>query len=156
MDRGTAQRLLGQLDGVTINGQVDEAVLQAAALWAAWGSPDKARQLLSRLIDWNNTVWTQVRAAAVLRGFDPVAALRLVEEARATIPSAAAAQGIMSQLHRESQLTAVALELASYDLGRAAAVARQKNDISWSLPDDDRYTVLARIAHLNLDAGNAD
>lgn len=156
VERATARHFLDRLESVTVDGLIDRAVLRAASLWAAWGSPDKAQRLLARLIAWNNTVWTKVRAAKVIGSFDVPSALRMIEEAYATIPPARPGQDEVSQLFREGDLETVALALARYDLGRAATVAREMANTSWSPPVSDRYTTLARIAHLNLDAGNVN
>jgi hypothetical protein len=156
VDPATAHHFLDRLEAADVNGLVDESLLHAAALWAAWGSSDKARRLLGRLTDWNNTVWTKIRAAAVLGEFDKAAALRMIEEAHTTIPSATAAYGLLSfsLSSREGDLETVALELAKYDLSRAEAIAREIDTVRWSMSVKDRYTTLARIAHLHLDAGN--
>ncbi len=154
--RATAVALLDLLDAAELNGHVDTAFLRAATLWVELGEPDRARALLSRLITWNDTVWTRVRASTVVTRFDPAAALRMIEHAHATIGPHDPSQGMLNRIFRESGLRTVAVELARYDPRRAVAVANEMATVGWSAVDDDRYSTLARIAHDRLDAGDAD
>jgi hypothetical protein len=156
VDRSVAAALLDRLEAVSVDGLVADALFEAAALWVSFGSRDKAGRLLWRLGSWNDSVSTKVRIAAVVGAFDPSMAQRILDDAYGTIPAAAAVQGRMGQTLRESGLARVAFALGAYDLRRAANVAREMQNVSWSVRDADRHTTLARLAHLQLDAGNVD
>jgi hypothetical protein len=156
VDRRIGQWLLDQLEDIRVNGRIDKALLRAAKLWAAWGSPDRARSLLTRLVDWDNSAWTTVRAAAVLGDFDRAAAWQLIHQAHATIPPAQPEHDLVSEEGREGSLRLVAMELAKYDLRRAEDVAREMANIEWSELVADRYTVLAELAHHWLTTGNTE
>jgi hypothetical protein len=155
VEHEVAESLLDRIEAVKVDGIVADALLQAAMLWASWESSEKARRLLSRLVSWNSSVWTKVRISAVIHRLDETEARRILDEAHATIPSAPAVRGRISQQSREHDLATVALELGTHDLARATEVAREIDNLQWSLTDTDRYTTLARLAHLYLDAGNA-
>lgn len=81
----SAKTLLSRLTASEINGFTEEAFLHAAGLWLDLGDADMARTLLNPILTWSDTVWSRVRASAVIDRFDAAEALRMVERAYATI-----------------------------------------------------------------------
>jgi len=150
----SAKTLLSRLTASEINGFTEEAFLHAAGLWLDLGDADMARTLLNPILTWSDTVWSRVRASAVIDRFDAAEALRMVERAYATIGPSGPGLGAISQFLREADLEAVAVHLSRYDPRRAVAVAREMTTVDWSHAGHDRYSALARIAHRRLDAGD--
>ena len=150
----SAKTLLSRLTASEINGFTEEAFLHAAGLWLDLGDADMARTLLNPILTWSDTVWSRVRASAVVDRFDAAEAPRMVERAYATIGPSGPGLGAISQFLREADLEAVAVHLSRYDPRRAVAVAREMTTVDWSHAGHDRYSALARIAHRRLDAGD--
>lgn len=139
--------LLDMFEDLGVDGQTHrDALLRAAGLRAAWGSPDRARRLL-RLVNGDDAI-IKVKVAAALGDFDEEAALRFIEQAYAAIPPWRPSRNDLEDMSRENSLESVAVELAKYDLGRAEDVAREITNT------DHRYGVLAGFVHRWLDIGD--
>ncbi|MBM9620223.1 hypothetical protein [Streptomyces zhihengii] len=150
VDPATARHLLDRLDTVTVDGYWDRALLDGAALWTRWGSPERARTLAGRYLDWSTSPWARLSTARALGTSDEAEAVRLVESVFAGIPDPPAdpAGYEWSARQRVSDQSAAVKRMSEYDLVRAARMAGEI-----SRGDRERYAVLTDIAHLHADRG---
>ncbi|NUK85228.1 ATP-binding protein [Streptomyces lunaelactis] len=146
-----ARILLARLDTIVVNGYTERALLDAAGLWTRWGAPERARTLVDRYLAWTSSPWAQLSARKALGQSDRAEERQLVEKVHADIPEPPAdptAYGWAAR-QRDDDLAGVVRRMAEYDLARAAQMARDVAGPS------DRYVLLADIAHLHLDRGEA-
>jgi hypothetical protein len=150
---GVARDLLDRLEPLTVNGLVDDAFVRAVRLRLEWGEHDRAQAIITRILDWNGTVWTTSKIAKVLERHDPARALRLMKTAYAKYGPAKPTDGRLERFSGDGNRHTMAGYLADRDTDRAAEPARGIITLTWSDPGHDRYTALAGIAHAQLDRG---
>ncbi|MEU3185130.1 AAA family ATPase [Streptomyces sp. NPDC006923] len=170
VDRTTARFLLARLDTVVAG----RAVLDGVRLWTHWKRPERARTLADRYLAKAPGDWARLDVMKALGQSSRAKELRLVERIHAAIPEPPAdPKAYASQSSdRDDELIRVVRTMAEYDVDRAAQMARGMSRTTWrddwyardramaatSPPaqevfGDDRYSVLAGIAHLRVARG---
>ena len=177
-DQATARMFLASLDMIESGVYGASGFKRAITLWRKLGEPGRAQALAERLAEQPLTPksrsWTGFRLGLVdWDTLDRAEAIRLIEEMYAEIPDAAETYGSMESSDRNSRLGSIAMAFARYDARRAAEVAGEISEVSWSgarvVSSDldvegfptfggafDRCSVLAEIAHQCLDRGDED
>jgi hypothetical protein len=172
----TARFLLARLDTVPVNGLSQRAILDGVRLWTRWERPQRARTLADRYLAWHLGDWERLDVMKALGRSSRVKELRLVERIHAALPEPPAdpkAYGWRSN-DRDGKLIRVVRTMAEYDPGRAAQLARGIARTTWQsdwhsrdmavdvtsnpareIFGDDRYSILAGIAHLRVARGQA-
>lgn len=153
--REFARAFLGRLELLPVGGFVDDALVRAVGLWLDWGEQDRAQAIIGRVLAWNDTLWTTAKIARVIRRHAPSEADRLMEAAYGTGRRASPLDGIIGRMFGDGDQDTMALYLAGQSPGRAVEAARRIVTITWSPHETDRYTTLARIAHVQLDSGRS-
>ncbi|MET7892012.1 hypothetical protein [Streptomyces mirabilis] len=172
VDRTTARCLLARLDTVV----PDYVVRDAARVWTRLGAPERARTLVDRYLAKTTDPWERFHATKALGRLSRAKELRLLERILAAIPEPPADPKayVWRSDDRDGELSRVVSNMAEYDPGRAAQLARGIARTTWM--DDwhtrdramaatsdrareifggDRYSVLAGIAHLRVARGQA-
>jgi hypothetical protein len=158
-----AGRLLESPAIVEPGGRARSAAFRAAEAWAAHGSPDKAQQLVDRLLARGiDAVFDLAAASKVISAFDAGAGWQLAEGAYARIPIAKPGMGQVGNTRRDGQLKAAATALARHDPRRAVEIAKEIGVTDWEYYQHvegivaDRDSMLALLAHLQLNIGNSE
>ncbi|PZS38843.1 MAG: hypothetical protein DLM62_11535 [Pseudonocardiales bacterium] len=156
IDRRSAVRLLHRLVDVPIGDrQIGPALLRAARLWARWGSVDEARQVLARLIEWNDrSIQVASRRLDVYvdaTGPSPVVH-NAMEETYGAVALVRTIHQVLTEVSEEGVRETVAYRLAEHHLRRAATLEWYRS----SAVVEDRATQLARLGHAHLDTGDVD
>ncbi|MEU0815218.1 hypothetical protein [Streptomyces mirabilis] len=174
VDRITARSVLARLDTVVVDGRSERAIRDGVRLWICWEAPQRARTLVDRYVAWSSGDWATLDAMKALGQSNRAEELRLLERIHAAIPGPPAdarAYGGRSW-DREFILVRVVGRMAEYDLARAAQMARGIARTTWyddwssrdramaategppqEVFGDDRFSLLAGIAHLHLARG---
>ncbi|MER5944555.1 hypothetical protein ABT127_00680 [Streptomyces sp. NPDC001904] len=172
VDPTTARFLLARLDT-----DVHGGLLGGVALWTRLGEPERARALLDRRRTTTEDGWARLDAMKALGRSDRAEELRIIERIHAAIPASPLdPQANTSRSRaRDGDLVAVVRRMAEYDLARAARMAMGIQQTGWSdhgsdpwpraggartqtdaareVYGQDRYSLLAGIAHLHAARG---
>ncbi|WP_089100190.1 ATP-binding protein [Streptomyces hyaluromycini] len=171
VDRITARLVLARLDTCSPDHWV---ALDGARLWVRWGVPERARSLVAPYLAATQDDGTRFAAMKAIGQSSPAEALRLLERDHAAIPGPSEDPDahITFSLDRDHDLTRVVERMAEYDLARATQMARGITATTWrddwwwrdhaatavpaqELFGEDRYSLLAGIAHLHLAQGQS-
>ncbi|MEU2738211.1 ATP-binding protein [Streptomyces sp. NPDC007095] len=174
VDRTTARFLLARLDTAVLDGISQRAILDGVRLWTRWERPERARTLADRYLAKALGDWERLDVMKALGRSSRAKELRLVEGIYAALPEPPADLTAYAwrSSDRDDQLIRVVRTMAEYDVGRAEQMARgiagttwgdDWYDRDWALAatagpaqeilGDDRYSVLAGIAHLRVTRG---
>lgn len=177
VDRTTARFLLARLDTVATG--PGRSLLDGMRLWTRWERPERARTLADRYLAQAHgflraAAWDRLDVMKALGQSNRAEELRLVERIHAALPEppADAKAHSMRSGKRDDALIHVLKTMAEYDVDRAEQMARGIARTTWrddwydrdramaatagparEVFGNDRYSVLAGIAHLRVTRG---
>ncbi|MEV8411288.1 hypothetical protein AB0R12_37675, partial [Streptomyces niveus] len=174
VDRTTARFLLARLDTAVFKGASGRAIPDAVRLWTRWDRPERAETLADHYLASDPDNGMKLAVLKALGQSSPAEEQRFVERMHAALPKPPGdptAFAWRSSI-RDIRLANVVRTMAEYDLDRAAQLARGMHGTNWTddwrdwhpttgtSPDpareifgNDRYSILAGIAHVCLTRG---